>query len=182
MFESLAPRCARSHRRRLESDVRRFLQSRFVFVPERQGRRGGDAWDIGGSVDGQRVSMMGLGQLPSDFNIVLKALNHFVRPAPIAVSMRIASCARPNSENVGIGSAHRRGGAQLQQSAACHQERRVNGAAPAADRGCEVNHYLEMAKRNTLRAAGTAARLLAFSRQQPLDPKASTSSYRRCPN
>jgi signal transduction histidine kinase len=35
----------------------------------------------------------------------------------------------------------------------------------------EVNRYLEMAKRNTDRAAGTTSRLLAFSRQQPLDPK-----------
>jgi signal transduction histidine kinase len=35
----------------------------------------------------------------------------------------------------------------------------------------EVRHYLEMAQRNTDRAASTTARLLAFSRQQPLDPK-----------
>lgn len=35
----------------------------------------------------------------------------------------------------------------------------------------EVRQYLEMAQRNTDRAASTTARLLAFSRQQPLDPK-----------
>jgi signal transduction histidine kinase len=35
----------------------------------------------------------------------------------------------------------------------------------------DLNQYLEMAKRNTERAAATTARLLAFSRQQPLDPK-----------
>jgi signal transduction histidine kinase len=34
----------------------------------------------------------------------------------------------------------------------------------------EVHRYLEMALRNTDRAASTTARLLAFSRQQPLDP------------
>jgi signal transduction histidine kinase len=34
----------------------------------------------------------------------------------------------------------------------------------------EVHRYLEMALRNTDRAANTTARLLAFSRQQPLDP------------
>jgi signal transduction histidine kinase len=35
----------------------------------------------------------------------------------------------------------------------------------------EVNQYFEMIKRNTDRAASTTSRLLAFSRQQPLDPK-----------
>jgi signal transduction histidine kinase len=35
----------------------------------------------------------------------------------------------------------------------------------------EVGQYVEMIKRNTERAASTTARLLAFSRQQPLDPK-----------
>ena len=35
----------------------------------------------------------------------------------------------------------------------------------------EVHQYLQMAERNTERAASTTARLLAFSRQQPLDPK-----------
>jgi signal transduction histidine kinase len=35
----------------------------------------------------------------------------------------------------------------------------------------EVRQYLEMAKRNTDRAADTTSRLLAFSRQQALDPK-----------
>jgi signal transduction histidine kinase len=34
----------------------------------------------------------------------------------------------------------------------------------------EVHRYLDMALRNTDRAASTTARLLAFSRQQPLDP------------
>jgi len=35
----------------------------------------------------------------------------------------------------------------------------------------DLNQYLEMAKRNTERAAATTGRLLAFSRQQPLEPK-----------
>ena len=35
----------------------------------------------------------------------------------------------------------------------------------------EVQQYLDMAQRNADRAASTTARLLAFSRQQPLDPK-----------
>jgi len=35
----------------------------------------------------------------------------------------------------------------------------------------EVRRYLEMAKRNADRAASTTARLLAFARRQPLDPK-----------
>jgi len=44
-------------------------------------------------------------------------------------------------------------------------QRRV-GAADA-----EARRYLEMAKRNADRAASTTARLLAFARRQPLDPK-----------
>jgi signal transduction histidine kinase len=35
----------------------------------------------------------------------------------------------------------------------------------------DLTQYLEMAKRNTDRAASTTSRLLAFSRQQPLDPQ-----------
>ncbi len=35
----------------------------------------------------------------------------------------------------------------------------------------EISRYLEMAKRNTDRAANTTSRLLAFARQQALDPK-----------
>jgi signal transduction histidine kinase len=35
----------------------------------------------------------------------------------------------------------------------------------------DLNQYLDMVKRNTDRAAATTARLLAFARQQPLDPK-----------
>jgi signal transduction histidine kinase len=35
----------------------------------------------------------------------------------------------------------------------------------------EASRYLEMVKRNTDRAASTTARLLAFARQQPLEPK-----------
>jgi signal transduction histidine kinase len=44
-------------------------------------------------------------------------------------------------------------------------QRRLHGADG------EVTRYLEMIKRNTDRAASTTARLLAFARQQPLDPK-----------